>query len=233
MLSSYLILEADKEYLDSLVCAKITSGEAVTMGLTLIVFYVTIIAIINHVNCQMLNFGPCPIVETVNFFDIERFLGSWYVIERYPTWYEDGQCSHKRFEACGRRIEIEHVFIREGVQFVLQVNSSYNPGDEAVFQMQDNIIERIGIPIEVVATDYSEHALLYGCKYHPYHNIKYTLAWILSRNQTLPEQTINDLKTTFNKIPYSSLSFLERVRHDSDICAHSWTAHVENNDIGK
>ncbi|CAG9789461.1 unnamed protein product [Diatraea saccharalis] len=157
-------------------------------------------------------------------------------MERYPTWYEDGHCSHKRFEACGRRIEIDHVFIREGVQFVFQVNSSYNPGDEAVFEIQDNIIDRIGIPIEVIATDYSEHALLYGCKYQPNYNIKYMLAWILSRNQTLPDEKIENLKTTLRTIPYSSPVYMERVRHDSDICAHSWTAHVdtiETNDNGE
>lgn len=32
------------------------------------------------------------------------------------------------------------MFVRDGIQFVLHVNSSYTPGDEAVFAIQQNNI---------------------------------------------------------------------------------------------
>lgn len=70
-----------------------------------------------------------------------QFLGVWYEIARFPTWYEHfGACAYKTIQYCGRRIEIEHVFVRDGIQFVLHVNSTYYPGDEAVFTIQENNI---------------------------------------------------------------------------------------------
>lgn len=65
----------------------------------------------------------------------------WYEIERFPAWYEEfTQCAYKRFQACGRKIEIEYSFVRDGVQFILHVNSTYAPGDDAVFTFEKNNI---------------------------------------------------------------------------------------------
>ncbi|KAH9643020.1 hypothetical protein HF086_013581 [Spodoptera exigua] len=39
-------------------------------------------------NGQVLQFGTCPDVKTMQYFDVEEFLGQWYEIERFPIWYE-------------------------------------------------------------------------------------------------------------------------------------------------
>ncbi|KAL0819464.1 hypothetical protein ABMA28_007569 [Loxostege sticticalis] len=177
---------------------------------------------------QVLQFGTCPDVPTVKFFALERFLGTWYVIERFPAWFEsDGHCAYKRFQACGRRIEIEHVYVRDGIEYVLHVNSTYNPGDEAVFRFESNNIDPVGIPISVIATDYSNYAILYGCNINHLMNIRYTVAWILSRYTSLPHEVLQAARTTLNAVPYTSPSFLETVYHDSSQCYRSWTAHVQ------
>ncbi|KAL4702762.1 hypothetical protein ACJJTC_002302 [Scirpophaga incertulas] len=194
--------------------------------------FCVIILLINNAESQILQFGACPIVETVKYFDIERFLGQWHVLERYPVWYEDsGQCSSKRIETCGRRVEIEYTFVQEGVQYVLKMNSTYKPGDEAIFYIQDNRIDPISVPVNVIATNYIDYALIYGCKVSPNYNIKYTVAWILSRNKFLPEQTLQFLRLELNAIPYTSPAYLKLVSHDEESCTYHWTANIQAPDI--
>ncbi|KAG6455307.1 hypothetical protein O3G_MSEX009128 [Manduca sexta] len=124
---------------------------------------------------QVLQFGDCAAVETMRYFDLVSFLGTWYEIERFPTWFEDyGQCAYKRIQYCNRRVELEHAFIRDGIQFILHVNSTYNPGDEAIFVIQENSIDPVGIPLSVITTDYTNYAVVYGCKTNEALGIKYS-----------------------------------------------------------
>lgn len=37
------------------------------------------------VNCQIPSFGGCPVYQPMANFDKERFLGTWYEVERYFT----------------------------------------------------------------------------------------------------------------------------------------------------
>lgn len=54
-------------------------------------------------------------------------------------WYEiSGSCAFKTIEFCGNQIEIQHGFVKNNIQYILHVNSSYNPGDEAVFEIKEN-----------------------------------------------------------------------------------------------
>lgn len=66
------------------------------------------------------------------------------MIERFPAWYEEfGSCAFKTIDFCGTRIEIAHGFVRNEIQYILHVNSSYTPGDEAVFEIKENNIGKI------------------------------------------------------------------------------------------
>ncbi|XP_063831203.1 lopap-like [Ostrinia nubilalis] len=203
----------------------IRSGKPVRMFKFL--FCYVLLTVLKCGQAQVLQFGTCPEVKPVEYFALEKFLGTWYVIERFPAWFEnDGHCAYKRIQVCGRRIEIEHVYVRDDIQYVLHVNSTYNPGDQAVFRIEKNNIDPVGIPISVVATDYTNYAILYGCQVNKLMNIKYTLAWILSRQASLPAAIMEAARTTLNDIPYTSPGYLEKVYHDPYQCASQWTAHV-------
>ncbi|CAG9565664.1 unnamed protein product [Danaus chrysippus] len=43
-------------------------------------------------------------------------------------------------QKCGRRIEFQHSFVKDSIEYVLHVNSTYAPGAEAVFDIQKNNI---------------------------------------------------------------------------------------------
>ncbi|OWR41648.1 biliverdin binding protein-I, partial [Danaus plexippus plexippus] len=101
----------------------------------------------------------------MKYFELERFLGKWYEIERIPSWYDDdAMCSYKIIQRCGRRIEFQHGFVKDSIEYVLHVNSTYTPGAEAVFDIQKNNIDPFGIPLSIITTDYTNYAIMYGCK---------------------------------------------------------------------
>ncbi|KAF9816949.1 hypothetical protein SFRURICE_016830 [Spodoptera frugiperda] len=135
---------------------------------------------------QVLQFGKCPDVKTMQYFDVEAFLGQWYEIERFPIWYEQyGDCAYKRLQYCGRRVEIEHVYVRDGVQFVLHLNTTYIPGHEAVFEIHESNIDPIGIPFSVISTDYKNYAVVYGCKNNESLGLKYIFSLGFNRGNPL------------------------------------------------
>ncbi|XP_013170971.1 PREDICTED: lopap-like isoform X1 [Papilio xuthus] len=181
---------------------------------------------------QVLLFGPCIEVETVKFFDIEKFLGLWYEIERFPTSYEEfGQCAYKRFQACGRRIEIEHGFIKNDILYIVHVNSTYAPGNDAIFKFKKNNIDSLGIPMSILATDYTNYAVVYGCKNNDTIDIKYISAWILSREKELSPEILETAHRELNKIPYASTVYLKPVLQNIEKCTHQWTAHFNAKDV--
>uniref|UniRef100_A0A2H1VRJ6 SFRICE_003430 n=1 Tax=Spodoptera frugiperda TaxID=7108 RepID=A0A2H1VRJ6_SPOFR len=177
---------------------------------------------------QVLQFGKCPDVKTMQYFDVEAFLGQWYEIERFPIWYEQyGDCAYKRLQYCGRRVEIEHVYVRDGVQFVLHLNTTYIPGHEAVFEIHESNIDPIGIPFSVISTDYKNYAVVYGCKNNESLGLKYISAWILSRQSTLPEEYLKLAYRDVNSVPYVSQIYMEKVNHSASRCTSHWTAHIQ------
>ncbi|KAM3960490.1 insecticyanin-A [Aphomia sociella] len=185
-------------------------------------------------NCQVLQFGECPDVETMKYFDLERFLGLWYEIERFPAWYEhSGHCAYKRIQACGRKVEIEHAYVKDGIQYVLHVNSSYTPGDKAVFIIEESNIDPIGIPFSVINTDYENYAVVYGCKYNENMDIKYISGWILSRSLTLSPEQQMQARMELNSLPFANAAYLERVNQGENDCTHHWVAHIQSESINE
>ncbi|KAJ0173503.1 hypothetical protein K1T71_010652 [Dendrolimus kikuchii] len=187
-----------------------------------------LVLIITICGAQVIQFGTCADVETMKYFDVERFQGTWYEIQRFPTWYEDyGQCAYKTFDYCGREMEIGHGFIRDGVEFVLHLNSTYSPGDEAIFHIAKNNIDPLGIPLSVIKTDYTNYAILYGCRSNEELDIKYILAWILSRERTLESDLLSEAQLILNSLPSADAAYLQTVEQSEEKCSFHWTAHVQ------
>ncbi|KAI8424825.1 hypothetical protein MSG28_006754 [Choristoneura fumiferana] len=85
----------------------------------------------------------------------------------------------------------------------------------------------VGIPISVITTDYTNYAIIYGCKSNLDTDIKYISAWILSRTTTLDPETLNKARLELNSIPYASAVYLEPVDQRESKCNAHWTAHIQ------
>ncbi|VVC88559.1 unnamed protein product [Leptidea sinapis] len=136
--------------------------------------FVVSLALIEIICGQVLQFGQCQDVNTVQYFQIDKFLGKWYVIESFPIRYErNAHCSYKIFELCDRVLEIQHGSVADEVHHIIHMNSTYSPGDDAVFRIQANNIDPVGIPLSVVSTDYTNYSVLYGCRVNEHLQLKY------------------------------------------------------------
>lgn len=47
---------------------------------------------VHLVSGQVTNVGPCPDVETVKNFSVEKYLGLWYEVRKYPNRFSNGKC---------------------------------------------------------------------------------------------------------------------------------------------
>ncbi|CAF4867559.1 unnamed protein product [Pieris macdunnoughi] len=179
------------------------------------------------VQSQILQFGNCSNITTMDYFQIDKFLGKWYVIEQYPVWYEeDGHCAFKVFELCERRVRIQSGYVKDKIQYIVTVNSTYYSGDDAIFEIEKNNIDPVGVPLSVITTDYANYSLLYGCRVNENLQLKYMTAWILSRSLTLSPDILETAYRELNAIPDASSGYLQTVDHNESKCAYQWTAEI-------
>ncbi|XP_038206912.1 lopap-like [Zerene cesonia] len=174
---------------------------------------------------QILQFGECRNVKTMELFQIDKFLGKWYVIEKFPLWYEvDGHCAYKVVQLCGRRVRIQNGFVKGDIQYIIHVNSTYSSGDDAVFPIEENNVDPVGVPLNVISTDYTNYSVLYGCRVNGNLQLKYVNAWILSRSRTLSADLLMEARYQLKLLPDASNVYLKKENHSD--CSYQWTAEI-------
>jgi lipocalin len=45
---------------------------------------------IHLASCQIQGLGPCPTVEVVKNFDVKKYTGLWYEVQKYPNFFSRG-----------------------------------------------------------------------------------------------------------------------------------------------
>ncbi|XP_069885989.1 apolipoprotein D isoform X1 [Dipodomys merriami] len=144
---------------------------------------------------QAFHLGKCPTPPVQENFDVNKYLGRWYEIEKIPVSFEKGNC-------------IQANYSLKGNGNIKVLNQEMRP-DGTVNQIegeatQSNLTEpaKLGVkfyqlmpssPYWILATDYENYALVYSCTtiiwlFHLDH------VWILGRNPYLPPETVTYLK---------------------------------------
>lgn len=144
---------------------------------------------------QAFHLGKCPNPPVQENFDVNKYLGRWYEIEKIPVSFEKGSCIQANYslKENGNIKVINKELRADGT--VNQIEGEATP---------DNITEpaKLGVkffwlmpsaPYWVLATDYENYALVYSCTtiiwlFHLDH------VWILGRNPYLPPETVTYLK---------------------------------------
>ncbi|KAJ8723731.1 hypothetical protein PYW07_007711 [Mythimna separata] len=141
--------------------------------------------------------GPCPTVAGQADFDVERYLGTWYEVARYPQTAQTGQCNRAVYAASAT----------DGVYSVL--NSQVT--NEALLTMsgEARATDQSGVlavtftvggevrnqNLHILATDYENYALAYSCADigGGRHRIG---SWELRKNfNPLSEESVNAINT--------------------------------------
>lgn len=143
---------------------------------------------------QLPSWGKCPKVKTQETFDINKYLGYWYEIEVFPTFFEKGKCTRARYSLKpDGHIEVYNRGIENGKDNDI-TGDAFRP--DAAHQGQLKVRFSESQPYGdywVVHTDYDHYTLVYSCGnlaglFH------IEMAWILARNSTLDAETTNQLR---------------------------------------
>ncbi|XP_068619407.1 uncharacterized protein [Battus philenor] len=104
--------------------------------------------------------GQCENIDGIQGFDIQRYLGWWHEIERYPTDETVGDCLSSEFRASGNQYQVVDTGVF-GDNAVVNTSSltATNNG-----RLRKTLSNGRVIDIWVLATDYETYSLLYSCE---------------------------------------------------------------------
>ncbi|KAM6063096.1 Apolipoprotein D [Chlamydotis macqueenii] len=145
---------------------------------------------------QMFHMGPCPDPPVQEDFDINKYLGKWYEIEKLPSSFEKGRCIQANYS------------LKENGKFKvihkeMLSNGKVNEAEGEIMHMDVKEPAKLGVrynwfmpsaPYWVISTDYENYSLVYSCT-----NILWLFhidyAWIKSRAPEMHPETVEHLKS--------------------------------------
>jgi len=143
---------------------------------------------------QSLHLGACPKPSVQEDFNVTKYMGTWYEIEKLPAAFERGKC-----------IQATYSLLTDGTVKVRNAELLSNgkiSSIEGVAKVKDPsqpAILGVGFfkgvpdgPYWVLSTDYQSYALVYSCSdYLGVFHIDF--AWILARTRALTDAVISQL----------------------------------------
>ncbi|XP_056290340.1 gamma-glutamyl hydrolase-like isoform X2 [Pseudoliparis swirei] len=147
---------------------------------------------------QSFHRGRCAQPPVQEDFDVKKYMGTWYEIEKLPAAFEAGRCNQAAYslrpDGTVRVLNAELLSNgkRNTIEGVARVKNSSQPAilDVSFFK---------GVPDDpywVLSTDYQSYALVYSCT--DYFLFHVDFAWILSRTRALTEDAVSRLHDTLS-----------------------------------
>nr|QCP69315.1 apolipoprotein Dd.1 [Lateolabrax maculatus] len=143
---------------------------------------------------QSFHRGYCPQPPVQEDFNITKYIGTWYEIEKLPAMFERGKCNQATYTPLTdgtvnvRNTELLCNGKINSIEGVAKVKNSSQPAILGVSFFK-------GVPdapYMVLSTDYQSYALVYSCSdYFGLFHIDF--AWILARTRELTEDVISQL----------------------------------------
>ncbi|XP_033838845.1 apolipoprotein D-like [Periophthalmus magnuspinnatus] len=143
-------------------------------------------------SAQVISFGRCPKPAVQANFDSSRYIGKWYEIQKLPTNFQKGECGTATYSPKSPGVigVFNKELLKDGtINSIAGSAKVKNPEEPAKLEVSFN-----GTPpgpYWVLSTDYQGHSLVYGCQ--EFGVFRGELAWILSREPTLPDETLEEL----------------------------------------
>ncbi|XP_042315576.1 apolipoprotein D isoform X2 [Sceloporus undulatus] len=145
---------------------------------------------------QTFHMGKCPDPPVQEVFDIHKYVGKWYEIEKLPSNFEKGNCIQANYS------------LRENgkvkvVNKEVHMDGTINEIEGEAFQGDHQEPAKLHVkfnwympaaPYWVISTDYENYALVYSCtSFLRLFHVDY--AWIMSRTPELHPETVDHLKS--------------------------------------
>ncbi|XP_008332761.1 apolipoprotein Da, duplicate 2 [Cynoglossus semilaevis] len=151
-------------------------------------------------NAQVIAPGRCPKPAVQKDFDTTRYLGKWYEIQRLPNLFQKGDCCTATYSLKSPGVVgvLNSELLSDGnISSVVGTAVTADPSEPAKLLVSFFENSPRG-PYWVLSTDYDNHALVYSCTDAGLFHVNF--AWILSRQPTLPEETLEDLNGILSSI---------------------------------
>nr|XP_040028341.1 apolipoprotein D-like [Gasterosteus aculeatus aculeatus] len=140
----------------------------------------------------------CPKPDVQANFDVSKYLGKWYGIKKLPTPFQKGECSTAFYslKSSGEIGVLNSGLLEDGtIRSAVATATVKDPSDPA--KLAVSFSPESSAPYWVLSTDYEGHSLVYSCT-NRQSGREY--AWILSREPTLPEETVKKLEDVLSSI---------------------------------
>uniref|UniRef100_A0A665X4P6 Apolipoprotein D n=1 Tax=Echeneis naucrates TaxID=173247 RepID=A0A665X4P6_ECHNA len=169
-------------------------------------------------SAQVVNFGKCPKPDVQANFDASRYLGKWYGIQKIPTTFQKGQCSTATYSLKSPGVigVLNSQLLDDGtISSTVGSAKVKNPAEPAKLEVSFSVSSPPG-PYWVLSTDYEGHSLVYSCT--DFGEFYKEMTWILSREPTLSEQTIEELHGILSSFGVS-VDKMVPTNQDPDYCS--------------
>ncbi|XP_034988752.1 apolipoprotein D [Zootoca vivipara] len=156
-----------------------------------------ILGLLGGTQGQTFHAGSCPDPPVQEGFDVNKYQGKWYEIEKLPSNFEKGKCIQANYELKknGKVRVVNKELLSDGS--INQIEGEAFPKDNhepAKLQVKFNWFMPAA-PYWVLSTDYENYTLIYSCTNFLWlFHVDY--AWIMSRRRQLPPETVAHLKST-------------------------------------
>ncbi|KAM9332660.1 apolipoprotein D-like [Pholidichthys leucotaenia] len=137
-------------------------------------------------SAQSFHLGSCPQPSVQDSFNITRYMGTWYEIEKLPAVFERGTCNQATYTLLpDGTVKVHNAeLLSDGkINSIEGVARVKDPSQPAILSV--SFFKGVpGAPYWVLSTDYQSYSLVYSCS--DYLGVFYVdFAWILARTCVL------------------------------------------------
>lgn len=166
--------------------------------------------------------GQCDMnIPTVQNFDIERYLKTWYDIESYPQLFQEGTCPmtiYERLDATRIKVTITQVVEQELESVIGEARLA---GDDGSAKFIVSFPLPNGEVVEsnywVLDTDYVSYALVYSCV-NTEPDRRSISTWKLSRSPELTPESNAAINTIVDSINVLHQDYYIKRKHTANDC---------------
>uniref|UniRef100_A0A672HAJ0 Apolipoprotein D n=1 Tax=Salarias fasciatus TaxID=181472 RepID=A0A672HAJ0_SALFA len=143
---------------------------------------------------QSFHLGKCPKPSVQEDFSIEKYLGSWYEIEKLPAVFEKGKCNQATYSPLSNgtvKVHNAEILSDGKINSIEGVAKVKDPSQPAILAV--SFFKGVpDAPYWVLSTDYQSYSLVYSCAdYLGVFHVDF--AWILARARVLSEDVLGRL----------------------------------------
>ncbi|XP_015186402.1 PREDICTED: uncharacterized protein LOC107071706 [Polistes dominula] len=182
-----------------------------------------ILVLVGMALAQIPALGSCPDVQILTDFDVGKYMGVWYEIEKYFTVFElGGKCVEANYTAKDNttvNVINRQISAITGVAMSIEGYARFQglPNESKLIVTFPSVPFAGDAPYWVLGTDYKNYAVVWSCRNYGIFNAK--IVWILARERS-PSVAI--MKDAYQVLDRNKISRAYFIRTDQRNCTANY-----------